>query len=177
VTAIAYTDGSANNKTHGSGGYGIVVQYFEAGVFKQEVTAFGGRYNNTTSARMEIRAILELLRLLNVNNKELTHVTVYSDNEYCVNTISKAWLTKWCGDPNFHDKKNRDLWRQVYKELNEFTRTEPYNRSMRFEIKWVKGHNNTLENEMADILAKVGGSQPNSIVDNVYFAMKNKETT
>ena len=121
MKALAWTDGSANNQTHTHGGYGVVVQYFDDyDKFVKEVHISGGRYDKQTSARMEIVAILALLKHLNRTN-EIEHIIVYSDNQYCVNTISLGWLENWVFKSNFAGKKNADLWRAVHKQLNMFT--------------------------------------------------------
>ncbi len=149
MRAIAWTDGSANNKTHAKGGYGVVLRYLnDDGSFLKELSLHDGSYINTTSAQMEIMGVLSLLKLLN-KRRDIEHIIVNCDNEYVVNTIGKGWLDNWVRRRDFARKKNQRLWRAVHSQLQRFMPN-------RFVIKWIRGHDRLLENEIADALAKQG---------------------
>lgn len=142
-----WTDGSANNKTKQNGGCGIVMKYMQ---HQQEFTF--GQFVNTTSARMEIRAVLEALKLITDKSKKLK---IYSDNQYVVNSVMLEWALKWESE-NWIDRKsnfpgtkriNHDLWIQVLEEIRKY---KPYH----VELIWVRGHQNTGNfNDLADKLA------------------------
>jgi ribonuclease HI len=130
-----WTDGSGDNKK-GNGGFGIVLTYRE-----EEILYQSDQYINTTSARMEIKALLEALRL--VCDKS-TLIKLYCDNQYVCFSISKNWAEKWEKE-NWNNRKNKDLWIQVLEEIRKF-KHKP-------QIIWVKGHNGDEYNEICDILA------------------------
>lgn len=138
---IIYTDGSCNNKT-GYGGYGI---YIKNG--GKEIYLHKG-YKNTTSNRMEMRAILYALKYVNKKEK----IIIYSDSMYCVNSIMKGWVYFWERDC-WYNRKNADIWKRILIELRKF-RIQP-------KLIHQKGHLDNLDNEhvlgnnIADLLASV----------------------
>lgn len=143
-----YTDGSANNATHAKGGYGIVI-------INETVRQFcGGSYINTSSARMEVLAIVRALKKCKVGDI----VTIYSDNEYAVNTLEKGWIFKWEKD-NFRGRKNRDLWRDFLIEYERLYKM--------VHLKWIRGHAGYEYNELADKLARMGANREKIIDDSV----------
>lgn len=141
-----YTDGSCNNWTHENGGYGFVL-------INGSIRKFcGGSYSNTTSARMEILAIIKALKKCNPGDK----IVVYSDNQYAVNTIEKGWIFLWKKE-NWRGRKNKDLWEMF---LKEFSRLHG-----NIKLKWIRGHDGTYWNEVADILANRGAHRKTKIKD------------
>lgn len=141
-----WTDGSANNMTKNRGGYGIV---FLNGELK---TFCGGSYFNTTSARMEILAVVRAMMKCQKGDK----VTIHCDNEYVVNALEKNYLWNWQKN-NFRKKANVDLWRLF---LDEYTRLEG-----KVTLKWVRGHDGSEMNELADALARQGADSMIEIQD------------
>ncbi len=148
-----FTDGSCNNTTHDKGGFGIVIINGSTRYFH------GGSFTNTTSARMEIRAIIKALELC----KKGDEVEVYSDNRYAVNALKERWVFRW-QTQNFRDiqkpdglRANADLWRMF---LDQYCRLEG-----KVELKWVKGHNGNHYNETADMLANQGAHREIKIKD------------
>jgi len=69
-------------------------------------------------------------------------VLIYSDSKYVVDAVEKGWLFEW-ERKGFRGKKNADLWER-------FLEIYPKHH-VRF--KWIKGHNNHIENERCDELA------------------------
>jgi|JI9StandDraft_1071089.scaffolds.fasta_scaffold00044_114 ribonuclease HI len=145
-----YTDGSAVNGTHDKGGYGIV---FINGSVRQFA---GGQYSHTTSARMEVLAIVKALEKC----KPGDIVTVYSDNEYAVNTLQKKWIFKWV-DENFRGRKNKDLWRSFYIQYQRL--------HCKVTLKWIRGHDGNEYNEIADRLARIGSKRVKIIKDQSWL--------
>ena len=151
-----HTDGSAvNNKTvhnSGHGGAGVVFHHGE-----REVTRHFGSFRNTTSARMEIFAIIKALEL----TRPGVLIKLFTDNQYCSNTINHDWYNKWITTQA--DKANMDLWRR-FKKIYQ---THTCNGS-RIEVTWIKGHakGKYIHNETADRLATKGRLKVREIVDN-----------
>ena len=101
-----------------------------------------GAEDDTTNNRMELTALIEAYRML----PEDASVTVFSDSQLCVNTITK-WAPGWekkgwkrKGDP----LKNLDL----VKELLALYRAHP-----NCPLEWMRAHAGSRWNEYADSLA------------------------
>lgn len=131
-----FTDGSSHPNP-GPGGWGFV--WVEDGEIQQEGH---GSATKTTNNRMEFHALIEAYRAL----PEDASVTVFSDSQLCVNTITKwapAWEKKgWTrkGAP----LKNLDL----VKELLALYRAHPD-----CPLEWMRAHAGSRWNEYADSLA------------------------
>lgn len=117
-----YTDGACKGNP-GPGGWGAVI--LEDGGKKM----LQGGERETTNNRMEMTAVIEGLRYL----PEQEEVTIYSDSQYVINTMTKNWKRN----------KNQDLWAKMDAEVG----------SRRVKWQWVRGHNGHPLNEEADRLA------------------------
>lgn len=126
-----YSDGSSLGNP-GPGGYGGILEY------QGRTKEFSGGEPYTTNNRMELRGVIEGLKLL----KEPCEVLIVSDSSYVVNGINK-WLANWVAK-NFAKVKNVDLW-QEYLQL-----AAPHN----IRATWVRGHDGHPQNERCDVLAK-----------------------
>ncbi|MBS1732458.1 MAG: ribonuclease HI [Bacteroidetes bacterium] len=128
-----YTDGSSRGNP-GPGGYGVIMM---SGHYRKELSK---GYRLTTNNRMELLAVIAGLQALKKN--ELP-VTIYSDSQYVINSITKGWLDNWIRTDFKGGKKNKDLWLQ-YKQL-----------SKQFKLKfvWIKGHADNPYNNRCDELA------------------------
>ena len=135
-TTGVFTDGSSHPNP-GPGGWGFVW------VLDGEIQLEGhGAADDTTNNRMELQALIEAYRAL----PEDAAVTVFSDSQLCVNTITK-WAPGWekkgwtrKGDP----LKNLDL----VKELLRLYRAHPD-----CPLEWMRAHAGSRWNEYADSLA------------------------
>lgn len=136
VQTGVFTDGSSYPNP-GPGGWGFV--WAQDGEIQMEGH---GAADDTTNNRMELTALIEAYRAL----PEDAAVTVFSDSQLCVNTITvwapgwekKGWTRK--GAP----LKNLDL----VKELLELYRAHPD-----CPLEWVRAHAGARWNEYADSLA------------------------
>jgi len=141
-----YTDGSCNNKKTGKGskegGFGIVIR---CGEHKKDFSSI--KYKNTTSARMELRGVIQALNLCNPG----WPIEIYCDNEYVVKTAN-TWLWSWISSGILNTKKNNDLWRSFITSYQKHGGKK--NRDVK--IIWVKGHAGNELNELADELANKG---------------------
>lgn len=126
-----YCDGSSLGNP-GPGGYGGILSY--NGTTKN----YSGGEAHTTNNRMELKAVIEGLKLL----KEPCCVEVISDSSYVVKAINE-WLSGWISK-NFAKVKNIDLW-QEYIEVSK-----PHI----VKGTWIKGHAGHVENEICDKIAK-----------------------
>lgn len=125
-----YTDGSCSPNP-GSGGFAVI---------KETETAIVGSEQMSTNIRMEGQAIIEAL--CDANGAECR---IFSDSEFWVNVVTK-WGAGWEArgwTKKGSEIKNLDLVKEVYglyKKSNA-------------QLIWVRGHNGTINNELADIWA------------------------
>lgn len=139
-----YTDGACSGNP-GPGGYGVVM------IYSEHIKELSGAYDNTTNNRMEIIAAIKGLEAL----KRPCRVTLYSDSQYLVNTMTKGWVEKWRDSNWMRNKseraKNIDLWKRLL-ELVEV-----------HQVKWVwiKGHAaNELNNRCDELATKAIKEKP-----------------
>lgn len=137
-----FTDGSCNSKSR-YGGYGVFVSNGE----DEDFISIG--YSNTTISRMEMRAILHAIRY--IKEHKIPKSTIYSDSQFCVNSLTKGWVQKWV-IANWVGTKNSDIWKQIYEELLTLN-------GCNISIIHTRGHQKDLTdfivygNNVADILA------------------------
>ncbi|TWI01383.1 ribonuclease HI [Flavobacterium tiangeerense] len=144
-----YTDGAAKGNP-GNGGYGVVMEWV-AKPYKKE---FYEGFRRTTNNRMELLGVIVGLEKLKNPN---TRVLVVSDSKYVVDSVEKKWVLGW-EKKGFVDRKNADLWKRfllVY-------------RNHKVDFKWIKGHNNHVQNERCDELAVMASMQKQLSVDAFY---------
>ena len=150
-----YTDGAAKGNP-GNGGYGVVMELVGT-TYKKEFYE-GFRY--TTNNRMELLAVIVgLEKIIKPNMK----VLVISDSKYVVDAVEKKWVFGW-EKKGFKDKKNPDLWMRFLKIY----------RQHQVDFKWIKGHNNHIQNERCDELAVMASGLPNLSVDAFYEKEEDK---
>ncbi len=140
--AIIFSDGASRGNP-GKGGYGAIV-YTENGN-ERKVFELGGREENTTNNRMEMKAALEALSYLE-EKKFDAHVLVCTDSSYLANGASK-WLPGWSRS-GWRTKEggevlNKDLWKAIYAILPKMT------------VSWkiLPGHSGIEGNERCDEIA------------------------
>ena len=144
-----YTDGAAKGNP-GNGGYGVVMEW----VGKPYKKEFYEGFRRTTNNRMELLAVIVGLEKLKNPN---TRVLVISDSKYVVDSVEKKWVLSW-EKKGFVNRKNADLWKRflvVY-------------RNHKVGSKWIKGHNNPVQNERCGELAVMASMQKQLSVDSFY---------
>jgi ribonuclease HI len=124
-----YTDGGCNNnRPPRSGGWAaLLIAHRDE---RHERMISGSVPRDTTSNRMEIRAVIEGLKAL----KRPCHVTIVTDSQ----------ITKCCAEGVWRRKKNRDLWSDYDKASSRHHVT----------FEWVRGHSGHPENERVDAEAQ-----------------------
>ena len=148
-----YTDGACLGNP-GPGGYGIILLYQG---HKRELS---GGYRKTTNNRMEIMAAIVGLEAL----KEKCRVTLFSDSEYLVKSMSRGWAQRWRADGWKRSKRqkvlNPDLWERLLRLCEHHD----------VEFSWVKGHAGASENRRCDHLAVQAAQQANLPDDEGYIS-------
>lgn len=131
-----FTDGACSGNP-GPGGWGAVLRFKE---FEKELS---GGEAQTTNNRMELTACIKALEAL----KEPCKVTLTTDSQYIVNSVTKGWAESWQKNGwRKADKKpalNSDLWERLLGLLSLHD----------VEFVWIKGHAGHPENERCDELA------------------------
>ncbi len=127
---VIYTDGSCLSAT--GTGYGGWAAYFRCG--KDRWLLCGGQ-ENTMSFAMELTAIIEALRSL----KHPKTVLIYCDCQPIVTNLNER-IHLWAVD-GFKNRRYSDLYQEVWEEINKHEAVK---------FKWIRAHNGTLENELAD---------------------------
>ena len=150
-----YTDGAAKGNP-GPGGYGVVMEL----VGTQHKKEFYEGFRHTTNNRMELLGVIVGLEKLKTANMK---VLVISDSKYVVDAVLKQWVFGW-EKKGFVGKKNPDLWKRfliIY-------------RKHQVDFKWIKGHNNHIQNERCDALAVMASMQKTLSVDAFYEKVDEK---
>jgi len=133
-----FTDGACRGNP-GPGGWGAILRF---GKVEKELK---GGEPETTNNRMELTAAIEALNALKGRRK----VTLHTDSKYVMDGITE-WMPNWKkrGWKTAAKKpvKNQDLWVALDEAISRHD----------IEWRWVKGHNGTPGNELADELANRG---------------------
>jgi ribonuclease HI len=135
-TVNIYTDGACS-RNPGPGGWAAILRYKES---QKEISGFE---KQTTNNRMEMRAVIEALRML----REPCRVRVHTDSRYLRDGITlwihgwkrRGWLTS-----GKEPVKNRELWEVL----------DGISSKHQIEWVWVQGHAGHPENERCDELAR-----------------------
>lgn len=141
-----YTDGAARGNP-GPGGYGVVMEW----VGKPYKKEFSKGFKHTTNNRMELLAVIDALKKL---KNPGTQVLVFTDSKYVVDSVKKGWVFGW-EKKGFKDRKNADLWKDFLVEYRKHD----------VDFKWIRGHNNHIQNERCDVLAVQASKQPRLLID------------
>lgn len=131
-----YTDGACSGNP-GAGGYGGIL------IYNGHEKEYSGYENDTTNNRMELRAVIEGLKLL----KEPVELNIYSDSAYVVNAFLENWIENWQMNgwrtANRKPVQNVELWKELLELLTPHSVT--WNK--------VKGHADNPYNNRCDKLA------------------------
>lgn len=135
-TITVYTDGSCIGNPGPGGFAGLII---DSDCITAEIK---GSRKDTTNIRMELTAIIEILKFL----KKPIEVVVFSDSEYCVKGINERlenWIRNdWKGS-NRKKVANIDLWKE-YLTVSKLHKVK---------AEWIRSHSGNKYNEMANDIA------------------------
>lgn len=135
-TITIFSDGASKGNP-GRGGYGVVM--FDC----ETVTELGGHSARTTNNEMELKAVVEALKVASHID---TQVAIYTDSKYVVEG-AKGWVFGWLKNgwktKAETDVLNKELWQALLPLLQKH------------DIVWhkVPGHVGIAGNERADAIA------------------------
>ncbi len=133
---LIFTDGAAKGNP-GRGGFGVVI--YHGGVVEEH----GGFKERTTNNEMELKAVVEALKVVAPLKRT---VNIYTDSKYVVEG-AKGWVFGWLKNgwktKADTDVINKELWQELVPLLGKV------------EINWhkVPGHVGIVGNERADVIA------------------------
>ena len=132
-----YTDGACLGNP-GPGGWAFIIKY-NSGKIKE----FSGSTKYTTNNKMELTAAIKAIKYF----KKKIIINIYTDSKYLKDGIT-IWIKKWklngWKTSNKKKVKNSDLWKLLEEKI--------HNHEIHWT--WVKGHDENILNEKADMLAK-----------------------
>ncbi|WP_369862559.1 ribonuclease HI [Halanaerobium sp. ST460_2HS_T2] len=133
-----YTDGACLGNP-GPGGYAAII--LDSNLEKLKVVS--GAETDSTNNRMELRAVIEALKVIPENKK----IELHSDSSYVINGLS-SWVEGWKKNGWKTSSKNAVANQDLWQELDQL--------SSKFKLcyKKVKGHSGDQYNEEVDTLAK-----------------------
>jgi ribonuclease HI len=131
-----FSDGACSGNP-GIGGYGAILRYGD------RIREIMGCEPHTTNNRMELRAVIEALRLV----KRPCRIRVVSDSIYMVKGMTR-WLHGWIKSNWVNSSGNPVLNRDLWEELMRLAK--PHS----IEWQWIRGHAGHKENERCDELAR-----------------------
>ncbi len=130
-----YTDGSVRGS---EGGYGLIMIF---GITNKRISS--KRYLETTSERMELKAVIRALEELSPG----FDVYIYSDYKIMVDIINRS-LSYWVEIGDLDGKTNSDLWRRFLRQKRRHT-----DGGSNLLFTWIRSHSGVKNNEVADKLA------------------------
>lgn len=138
----------------GTGGYALVLLY---GDYRKELS---GGFRLTTNNRMDILAAIEGLKALKTRCK----VTVYNNNTYLVDAMTKGWAQRW-RTKNWKNSANQrtpnvDLWNQLLELSSQHE----------VEFIWLKRQVGKEEYVLCDALARQAANQQDLPNDEGYHS-------
>ena len=132
-----YTDGACIGNP-GPGGWAFVIKYSNG-----ETKEFSGSEKYTTNNKMELTAAIKAIKYF----KKKIIINIYTDSKYLKDGIT-IWIKKWklngWKTSNKKNVKNSDLWKLLEEKIQDH----------KIHWMWVKGHDENIFNEKADMLAK-----------------------
>lgn len=146
-----WTDGACSSNP-GPGGYGIIFKS------KGNTLEKSGGFRLTTNNRMELMGVIVALENLPAN----CTVKLYCDSTYLVNSLTKGWAEGWRArswvKKGGERVPNADLWKRLLAVYS----------SHDIDIRWIKGHNGSPENERCDEMAVAEAARHGLPEDNGY---------
>jgi ribonuclease HI len=136
-----WTDGACLRNPGGEGGWAFIVETCGDAVLAED----SGYERETTSQRMELTALIHALRWAGKRRVE-----IHSDSKYAVEG-SMVWMQRW--KQHGWTRKGRNGKRPAPENLDLWRIIDQLLQGSLVTIHWVKGHDGSRFNEMADKLA------------------------
>ena len=139
----AWTDGACqgNGRSNARGGWAFIARHKD----EERVKSGGVKTKGVTNNQMELRAVIEVFKVLKVP----CEVHIHTDSEYVALAFSEGRLKRWMKNGwKTSDNKpvaNKDMW----KELVELIKKGGH----KVKVKHVQGHANDELNNRCDALA------------------------
>jgi ribonuclease HI len=140
-----YTDGSSRGNP-GPGGFASIVV-----INNERVIELGGHDTHTTNNKMELKGVIEGLRVSLNNIGDNKHIQVYSDSKYVLTGIT-SWIHNWKKNNWRTAAKKEVLNQELWQELDSLVETVSQ-RDIKIDWHYVKGHADNPYNNRADIIA------------------------
>ncbi len=141
-----YTDGSSRGNP-GPGGFASIVV-----INDEKVIELGGHDKHTTNNKMELKGVIEGLKVsLNNIDENIKNVNVYSDSKYVLQGIT-TWIHNWKKNNWRTAAKKEVLNQELWMELDKVVETVSQ-KKVKIEWHYVKGHADNPYNNRADIIA------------------------
>lgn len=131
---LVYTDGSCEPNP-GNGGWAAIIKTADMEVI------LTGAIQDTTNNRMEITAVLEVLKTVSVT----TSIKFLTDSKYVVKGLRSVrnWASRDWKRKDGKEIANTDIWTKILMYLNYHD----------VEVEWVSGHSSDIDNKRVDFLA------------------------
>ena len=131
---VVYTDGGCDLNKAGIGAWAFTAHFPDFTVIQR-----GSALLNTTNNRMEMRAVIKALEILEIGRP----IRIVSDSMYVISGCTEwhfGWIKRGWKTADGQDVKNRDMWEPLLAlcELHAV------------EFKHVKGHAGNFQNDHVD---------------------------
>lgn len=116
------------------------------------IDGFGSNMNILTHNVAEIEAIYNLLVYL--SNIDIKNITIFTDSEntkQCLNDWCKKWEKNNWIKSDGKPVANRDRLEKTYNLIKQITDS-----GVKFNLQWIRSHQNNIGNDRADMLAGIG---------------------
>jgi ribonuclease HI len=140
-----YTDGSSRGNP-GPGGFASIIV-----INNERVIELGGHDEHTTNNKMELKGVIEGLKVSLNNIGENEHIKVYSDSKYVLTGIT-SWIHNWKKNNWRTAAKKEVLNQELWQELDSLVETVSQ-KNIKIDWNYVKGHADNPYNNRADVIA------------------------
>lgn len=159
-----YSDGGSNPKTNQAAGWAIAVKPLST---EQWRVFYGHLAPPSTNNIGEMTGVINSLKLLwafsGRGERRIPKATIFSDSQYALKSVLE-WRPKW-EYQGFPDK-NTDLIKELFRMYDLVCSI------CELELKWVKGHNGNVGNELADDWAGNAKRDSNFLVETEKLSAK-----
>ena len=154
-----FSDGGSNNRNNALGLGASAVVFVDPNT-SEILEEWSSGFLDVNSARCEVLGMFNALRIIHENLSQFPDKSlrfkVYTDNQYCCNTITKDWLKNWVNHGILEDKAHADLWIQIWEFWKKI--------KSQVKIYWIRGHQK-IKDDMTE--EQIFGATWNNYVDEI----------